>query len=273
MQRIITILIAIILRSNCLFCQTEMDKKLLFLEEQIFISENDSEKNNYLLQKIKLYIENDSINKSALKEVKRVNPSYLFDSIKKVDFFWNAAIICHLSNDHNNAKHYLSEYNSCNNDTLLNSILLKFLIFVGHDSFKAESILSAANKKDTAFSSISCLNEMSNKTFVKGKKIMIASSYFVPGSGTIMAGRPIKGIVSLLAVGALGAGTYSLAVNTLYLNALFVAFPWFYKFYNGQARLTRKTIEKKEDARKQKYAQHCEVALKKLLEKYPIEFK
>lgn len=98
-------------------------------------------------------------------------------------------------------------------------------------------------------------------------------SYVVPGSGTIASGYVGKGITSLAITGGLATGIYFLVVNKLYLNAAFVAFPWFAKFYGGQTRLTKKLTEQKELKRKNKMASYCSEKLSALLQKYPLQFK
>jgi TM2 domain-containing membrane protein YozV len=86
-------------------------------------------------------------------------------------------------------------------------------------------------------------------------------------------GKPLKGIVSLALVGAFGFSTYALASSGLYLNALFVTFPWLHKFYFGQIRLTKKLLDEKQQRRTQKKAAVCQKNVETLLKKYPISLR
>lgn len=274
MFRIIIIFIAIIPLVDRAYAQQEdMVSSLLAIEKEIYFTKNDTTKNHLVLDKVEVYFKNDSINADLLKEIKRVNRDLFLDSISLCNFLWNASLVAHVCSDYNNSKKYLNDYFIQSKDSSNEFILLSILVFHEHDTERVENLIKTAQKRDTSFSHLECLNTLEKKSALKGKRLMVFSSYLIPGMGTAISGRPIKGIVSLLVTGSLGAATFYLAASGLYLNAAFISFPWFYKIYHGQTRLTRKVILDKESKRKHEFSIKCEKQLAVLLDKYPIKFK
>lgn len=274
MFRNIIIFIALIhLVSSACAQQDEMISSLLAIEKEIYLSKNDTIKNFLILDKIEVYFTNDSINKGLLKEVKRINRDLFLDSTLRCNFLWNASLVAHICGDYNNAKKYLNDYFIQSKDSSNEFILLSTLVFHEHDPERVDKLIKIAEKRDTSFSKLECLNALEKKSALKGKKLIVFSSYIIPGTGTVISGRPIKGLVSLLVTGSLGVATFYLAASGLYLNAAFISFPWFYKIYHGQTRLTRKVISEKESKRKNELSIKCEKQLSILLDKYPIKFK
>ena len=265
--------IVVILTVNSFYSQSDFGARLLAAEREIFLSRNDTHTNDLILNKIDLYLKYDSVNTDLLREVKRVNTTLLNKDTVKEKFYWNACLIAHLNNDFNNASNYLHSYANQRSDSTLDFLLLAVLVFHEHDTEKVSSLIRQAAKTDSSFYALKCMNSIEMLAHIKAKKILIFCSHLIPGTGTMFVGRPVKGAVSLLLTGTLGAATYFLASRGLYMNAFFISFPWFYKFYWGQTRLTRKMIEEKETHRQAKLAETCEESLRILMDKHTLLFK
>lgn len=246
--------------------------QLLSFEQKIFIAASESERSGLLLEKINYYLKAGLSGEQVLKDIKRVSPEEIQDSLHRQLFLWNAALVAHLNNDVNNAKHYFEKYIHTKKDTCISDALLGALIYDAIDTAVVRTFAFAAALQDTQLVCISCLNNAARYS-KNGRGVIVLSSYFVPGSGSMMLGHVLKGAVSLLLVSSIGAGIYFLIADHLYINAAVFAAPWFFKFYGGQVKLTKKLFDEKEKKRKNRIAKRCAEQLDHVLKKYPVEFR
>ena len=245
---------------------------LLILEEKIFSTTNEEEKNRLLILKMEKCIENYDFSDAALKEAKRVNQAIITDSLILKSFLWNAALLAHLNGNYYYANSFIDNYFLSSNDSSANAALLSVLIHSGTDTNRVAKEIIFLKSKDSSTSCLSCLDQLI-KYERKAKKRFVIASRIIPGLGSIANGNILKGTVSLALTATIAAGIYTLVANNLYANAFLWGFPTAMKFYNGQIRLTKKLFDQKAFQKKNKLAAMCELDLSKILKKYPLNFK
>ncbi len=272
MQRVILKLIITAVCTLNLSAQVSSNEQLLRLEKEIFFSKNDTLRNTLLLNKSEIYFGNQIISAEAVAEVKRVKKVLIENQVSKINFLFNASLLFFVTNDFNNAKTYFLDYLEEKKDTSAQDLLLGALIYNQYDTSLVSYFIRRAALKDSSVLCLECLNQVFRYE-TKRKKMFLTMSYLIPGSGTIASGFVGRGLTSLAITGGLATGIYFLIANKLYFNAAFTVFPWFAKFYGGQARLTKKMIERKELKRKNKMAGSCSEKLSALIQKYPLQFK
>ena len=271
MRRIIYQLGLIFLCINSVFSQNLLESKLLNLEEKIYEEENDTIINDLKIDKVNLLIENKVVSSRVLSEIKRTN-STLFKNANKSNFFWNSTILFYLNDDTYNALYYLNLYEKSTIDTCTQLLILKFLINTGYNKDQSDSYLSILSSKDSLFLSFKCFNEVQEYE-MRRKRIYGILGMIIPGSGLIANHEYKRGIMSLaLNTGSVFAITWFFQQN-MYLNMFGWGSNLITKFYIGGLNLTDKRVELNEFGKKEKLATNCELQLKTVLEKYPLNFK
>ena len=272
MQRVTTILIALLSYTNSFYSQSQFEIELLKLEQNVFVAKTDSERAPFILNKVDLYIKYNDVSENSLKEVKRIDYQLLLDEESKKRFLWNAAILANLSNDMYYAGFYLDNYYKLSHDTSIQYLLLKILINNGEDSSTLIEDTKTLAQKKHEFACLTCLNNVAyyNK---KNKYAYLTASILMPGLGSMLEGYPLKGAASLLVNTASVFAIYELVHHNLYINAVIWGFTLTSKFYLGNIKLTDKLFTSKEGKQKNALAFKCKGSIGNLLKEYPLLFK
>jgi hypothetical protein len=242
----------------------------LLQQEYGYFNETDVfKKQELLIKKVNIYMSHGIYDISLVNEINRVEFTFLSQEGQK-NFYWNAALINYINGNERQASGYMEHYLSVSeNDTSAQKTLLYVLINKHLDSSAVRLKIEKMAVYDPLFANLLCFNEILN---YKGKhqKFSVISSYFVPGLGTAINGKPIKGILSLaIATGAI-IGIVNLVEYGLYLNALLWGSGVGLKFYFGNIKLADKTFNAKEQKQKNILTNNCELKVNMLLKKYPL---
>lgn len=271
MRQIICVIGLTVLCISPLLSQKSLDSSLLILEEKIYREEKDTLINQLILEKVRLLLDEQELDTRILFEIKRVKPSLIIGKAK-IDFLWNASIISYLTGETYSSLHYFDLYQNLKVDTTIQNTLLSFLVYSGYNNAKADLYLNQLIQRDSTFNTLNCFNEVQAYE-LKHKKMYGILSMILPGAGLILNQEYRKGITSL------GLNTASVfAISWFYQQNVYLnMFGWgsnlITKFYIGGLSLTDKTVINKESMKKEKLATSCELQLKKVLEKYPLNFK
>jgi hypothetical protein len=274
MRQIISIWSLIILCTTKLLSQqvvTSFEKELLALEEQVYAVKSDTVLNACIYKKLQILLGQGITNERVLREVHRLTPNLLPDSLRKV-FFWNASIISYLNDETNRAKSYINRYHELVVDTSIQYNLLSVLINAAGDTVTAANEIKKLSSLDSSFNCLTCLMRL-NEFELKNKKAKVVASAVIPGLGSVMNGNVGKGLTSMALTGSFVVLTTYLLRNGCYVNAVGLGLAWGLKFYIGNIRLTEKLIEKKEVRRKNELTKKCELEWNKVLTKYPMLLK
>lgn len=266
-----TIIILIILFTKNSYAQQAFADTLLSYEKQIFGCSNDQEKNDLLLKKFNTLLKHHISNERTLNELYRINPELIRDSSEKRDFYWNASLLCFLNNDLNNANVFLNRSNNLIGMSKEN-LILSMMINSNFDTIRVTHDLTELQKLDPSYSCMSCLNDLVRYT-KKHKLFYSISSALVPGSGSMMLGYIIKGLISTSMVAGSAYLLYTLFTEQLYINSFVWGAGLTFKFYIGNIKLTEKLFDQKENKIRNKKAVKCEEKLSILLQKDKIDFK
>ena len=270
MLRITTILL--LLCTSWSYSQIE-DSILLQYEYEYFHATTDDARNNTLVEKLNYHLNQPTISEQAFFDLKRINPN-LLESDQKQVFFWNASLMYYITNNHYQAVHYIEECKEviANPQEDTSFLLLQYFIYAEYDTSISNVLFSQLLKADTSFQCLTCVSEVSNFE-LKHKKMRILASYFIPGIGTMSAGKPVKGILSLsLNVLSAFAMVYTIQ-NQLWINTFGWGTNLIGKFYTGNIRLATKVIDQKEQDKKKELAHACELQLRTVFQHYPLNFK
>lgn len=265
-------IISILFNGCILKAQDYFNDSLLYYEYEYFKNPSDSGKQKILLKKFDFYIRNNVTDNRCFNELKRIEISNLTDKKEKENFLWNTAIVSYLNNETDYAKFYLGEYEAMQTDTTAPSHLLYILIHKYSDTVEIQRRIRSLSKTDRLFSNLQCVCDLA----VYSKKHLnfyLVSSALIPGSGTIMNGYILKGLLSFALTAASVYAIVRLVEYGLYINAVLWGTGVGLKFYTGNIKLTEKMFYKKESHKKNKLATDCELKLRSVLEKYPLTLK
>lgn len=250
--------------------QNGLSDSLLFYEYACFKSTDTTAQQQFLLKKLNLYLNRGLTGPEMFREAKRVQIKFL--GTHKSDFLWNAAVLGYLNNETDRAAFYLSEYGEQAGDTGIAYNLLSVLINKYSDTAQVRRSINFLEKKDSLFNGLHCFAEVAAYER-KHLNFYRISSAIVPGSGTMINGAVLKGIISLALTAGSVYGIVQLVKYGLYLNAFFWGTGVGLKFYAGNLKLTEKTFYQKEQRQKNKPATECGLKLQKILNKYPLTLK
>lgn len=266
------ILLLLLVCTSSTFAQSS-DSALLKFEHDYFRTENDTTRNLILVDKINYHLQQESISDQVYLELKRVKPKLLTSS-QQLDFYWNASLLYYISSNHYRAVHYIEEFEnvSASPDLDTSFQLLKYFIYAEYDTTISSQLFSSLTESDTSMNCLACISDVANFE-LKHKKFRIFASYFIPGIGTMSAGKPVKGLLSLsLNVLSVFAIVYTVQ-NQLWINTVGWGTNLIGKFYTGNIRLATKVIAEKELIKKKELAQVCELQIRSIMQRYPLAFK
>ncbi|MDC1188935.1 hypothetical protein N8089_03990 [Flavobacteriales bacterium] len=259
---------------NVLVAQTKevknYENSMLKIEQKIFMSKNDTLKNEFYLKKFNSSLREKDFGRSYF-ELSRIRGRYFNDSVALQDFYWNAALISKLVNKLDYAETYYDAYIDLTQDSSINSQLLGLLINAELDS-SSYNMFKKNLTLDTALNCLDCLSLIPYYR-LKNKLGYIWASRLVPGLGTAFTGDVYNGLGSVITIGSASYGVYYLFLNKLYLSTGIWGYLFIPRFYFGNIRMTKYRLEKLEEKRRAKLAITCELTTKKLLINYPIDFR
>ena len=272
MLRINIILLLLLVCTSSSFAQTS-DSALLKFEQDYFRTKSDTARNLILVDKINYHLQQEDLSDQVYLELKRVQPK-LLSSNERMDFYWNASLLYYISSNHYRALHYIEEFEkaSISPDLDTSFQLLKYFIYAEYDTAISTQLFSSLTERDTSMKCLACISDVANFE-LKHKKFRILASYFIPGIGTMSAGKPVKGLISLsLNVLSVFAIVYTIQ-NQLWINTIGWGSNLIGKFYTGNIRLATKVIAEKEMIKKKELAQTCELQIRFIMQRYPLAFK
>jgi hypothetical protein len=241
---------------------------LLAIEHRLFLQEDSVQQQSFILAKIKLYSAHRRLDPGIVKEIRRVRPELLAGDDRR-KFLWNGALLCFLNEDIDYAAHLYRQYRDHSNDSSLSSGLFGLLLTRGKDPAGFSRTLSSLSSRDSIFSSLSCFTDVESYRR-RHRNFYLVSSAIVPGSGTMMNGDVARGLLSLALTAGSVWGVTALVQHGLYINAVLWGTGAGLKFYTGNINLTDKTFRRREAVKKGQLADACELALQKVLLKYPL---
>lgn len=249
--------------------QNHLDSLYFTYEQRIYESSNDySLKQYYLLKKINLIISNQDYFKLN-DELKRVNISLLYNHQLISTYYYNLSLISLLMQDFPNAFYAFNNFKKYQNPNTISTKLLELLCLYRFDPTSFENtLLYLKNQDSITFYPIYI--EYSNLKYKPTKssfKYQLCSA-IIPGSGSIFLKEYKKGFASLLISSIYTISEYWIISNHLYFNAVFWGTLFFFKFYIGNIRLTKKIYE---NIYKKEY-RHFVLSINNALNKYPIQF-
>jgi hypothetical protein len=249
-----------------------LSDSLLSYEYAVYKSAHDSVKQELILKKLALYFRRNITDENVFEELKRINPDLLKNSETKSSFLWNAAVVSYINGQTNHAMHYIQDYKAATKDSSLIFNLLSVLIHKYSDTGEVKRCLTFLSRKDPMFHDLNCFADVAAYER-KHLNFYLVSSALIPGSGTIMNGYILKGLVSLALTSASVYGIVKLVEYGLYINAVLWGSGVGLKFYTGNIKLTEKSFYGAEKKKKNKLTSDCELKLKHILNKYPVTLK
>jgi hypothetical protein len=272
MRPIIYLILFICLCINSFFSQESLDSKLLTIEEKIYTEINDTMANDLVIEKVNLLLKEEKYDDRILNEIKRVKINLMNNEIVKSSFLWNASLISYLNAETYTSLYYFNLYQNLENDSSIQVTLLNFLINSGYNDLKADEYLNKLIIQDSLFNSLVCFNEV-QRYELKHKKVYGVLGMLLPGAGLIVNKEYRKGVTSMGLNTATVLAITWFAKQNLYLNMFGWGSNLITKFYLGGLNLTEKTVLLREASIKEKLATNCELQLKYIVEKYPLELK
>ena len=259
---------------NVLVAQTNecsnYESSMLNIEYDIFMSDNDTLKNELYLNKFNNSLKDKDFKRSYF-ELSRVRGKYVNDLVTLQDFYWNASLISKLVNKVDQAETYYDAYLGVVQDSSINAQLLGLLIKAELDSSSYNDFKKTLTL-DTALNCIDCLSLIPYYR-LKNKLGFIWASRLVPGLGTVLTGDIYNGLGSVITLGGASYGVCHLFLNKMYLSTGVWGYLFIPRFYFGNIRITKYKLKKLEEKRRAKLAIDCELTIKKLLINYPIDFR
>lgn len=271
LRHIIKISILLLCIEGSVLGQNQFATDLLQKEYAFFYAKNDTLKQVYLIDKLRLHMKNNSLGKTAFDEVKRVRVNALPDSLKAA-FFWDASVLAYLNHEEDYSLSFLKKYTSFTRDTSVKVAVFTYLI-----SYSTPSDVSTTNwqkivETDTSLACLKCLEEVEAYQ-AKHKKFKTTMALLLPGSGLMLNGNVGSGFISL----ALNAATFFALRFTIQQQLWLNTFLWGTnlggKFYLGGFKLTSNKVMNKEALQRKKLATTCELHVLSVLERYPLTFK
>ena len=271
MRRLIIIeLILITLPFSLCYGQPVIGDSLLFYEYKYFKSENDTVRQQLLIKKINLYLNAGISDRQTFLEIKRVKINYL-DSTQ-IDFLWNASLVSYLNDENDYASFFLSEYLKLSHDTSITAGILEILVYKYTNKGITDKAINRIKLKDSLFDCLHCFEKMVNYK-KKHLNAYLISSAIIPGSGSALNGYFLKGLCSLALISASAFAIVKMVEYGLYVNAALWGSGVGLKFYLGNINLTEKLFYRSEAKTNSKLAKDCEMHLKNILKKHPLNLK
>lgn len=249
------------------------DSVLLEYELAFFNSESERERNAILLAKIDYHLNQSELSDQVFVEIERVK-SKLLPREEQQRFYWNASLLYYVKAQHYRSIHFIDAYEKGADSSELNPSfkLLKFLTYAEYDTTLSNKLFDQLAQQDTLMNCLSCISDVASYE-LKHKKFRIVASYFIPGFGTMITGKPVKGFLSL-SLNALSTLALIYTIQQqLWINTVGWGTNLIGKFYTGNIRLATKVIAEKEERKKKELAHQCELQIRSVLQRYPLNFR
>lgn len=268
MYRIIIALVTLAVCTN-VYGQS-MDQKLLDLEYAFYTAPSVEGQNSALIEKIDLYLSQTILSEEIQFEIQRVEHESLSADEKK-RFLWNASLASYLLHRPSRSLHYLEFYKGLEFTDSLQVKMLEYLLYAELDRNIATGLYENLLQQDSTLKCLECIDEVLNYE-LPHKQFRLIASLFIPGVGTMSAGKPGKGLLSL-ALNTLTVMTIVYTVQQqLWVNTVSWGTNLMGKFYAGNIRLADKTIQEKEQLKKKELAIDCELQIKEVIRRYSLAF-
>jgi hypothetical protein len=247
----------------------QLAAKLTQIEYDIYNNKIAIDRNNLILQKIKLLCNSDLLIPSLMQELERVDVNLIADSIQRNYFLWNAALISHLHGSAISAASYIEQFDELQVNKTISSSFLQYLIYTELDTAKASHTLQQLVIYDTVFSHLKYLH-CEYSYIKKHHHLFILYSAILPGLGTALNGDLLGGITSTAIFATSIYGVVQLLKLYMYINAIAWAAGNGLRFYFGNLKLTDKAFLQSQNKHKSTIVKNNELWLEKILNKYPI---
>ena len=269
MQKTILIILVISCIHNS-FAQLIAEDSLYQFELKIFRSNNDTIKNNLILDKFNYLLKTNPFDTLTYRESNRINYRLIQEKNRQSNFLWNASLLNLLFNDQANASYYHEKYVELKKDTSIQSLLLGFATNKKYPTLQ-QNFLEKLISLDTSFNILYCYQRI-NEVNVNDSAKYMKLAKIIPGMGLIKLNEKKRGYFSLITHTVLTVGIASMCYAKLYFNAIEVSYVYLYRFYQGNILLTENIIQQKIRSKKNELTIPCELALKELLNRYTITF-
>lgn len=237
----LAIIISILTISNCLAFSDSSIYKVIALEREIMLQNDDKLSVNLLLQKSQIYQDNKQYDQ-AIKTLDRINLNDI-DSAHSCAFYYLKTQNLFLNGSYNQSLYSLRSLEYSCPDGSVERNILKLAVLLENEQwkeFEAEYLkkVSIENNIDTiAFKSNFGTPEWSEPS--KFKKM----SALLPGLGLIKSGEERKGAINLsLNIASLGFAAYNFYYG-FYATGIFSGLINLRRFYNGGKNLTIASVE------------------------------
>jgi len=260
----------------CFYQQTKAQSfstdSLVELEYRYFKSSNEFEKQQLLIRKINHYLLQNYTGAELLKEIKRVQPGFILDSVQRRNFYWNASILAYLNGAYDMAEFEINQYRGNRNDFSFDERLLNLVVILFRDTLTARQEMYSMASIDSAVLELeSCI---AKETYTrKHKNFYLLSSALLPGSGTAMNGAVLKGMTSLLLLSTTAYGVAALIYHQLYFNAIMWGTGLGLKFYVGNLQLTEKQFQIRQESTRNQLSGVCNDCLLRLFKKHTLSLR
>lgn len=211
----------------------KMDTLSVAYEKRWLNAKNDSLKSNILLEKFKLHLQNQEVEK-AIKLSYRINEKHLSDSLL-TNYYWNLSLAYLLNSNESSANYHLLNYESLSKDSSTQFLLFKWLCFRNYNQDLNVQLVQELIQCDSIFL---LLNDYIPSEELKSKSCW--KSFLIPGSDLLLQGNVKEGIAALGINSLIGFSIYSMLRNRLWVNTVVWGTNLLGKFYFGQIRLAKK---------------------------------
>lgn len=250
-----------------------LDSLRLALEWKYFNAADAQERNFCMIEKFNALVKDNAAPSDVLDVLKRVElEATNWDSAQISNFYWNKALVSYLNNSAHGAYYSVRNYlEYADESPSMQSIILEYLILNIYDGELSHAFYDEKVKDYPELIDISCLQNVYGVPVRKGVGYSIASA-IVPGSGLIMQGSVLKGLITLSVNAAIIYGLYSLWIAALPINAVLWAVTWFPKFYLGNIKASQSLFQQKLIEKKSALNMECQRALSDFLNRYPLSY-
>ncbi|MCA6436769.1 MAG: hypothetical protein ACK5QC_06000 [Bacteroidota bacterium] len=249
--------------------QSAKSDSLLLFEKLVFNAKSKITSDSLLHEKLNFAIRNADLVSAYNTYLRLEKGGY---RVYNKNYYWNSALLCldnfNFSSAIQNYKLYRLNFDSLS----IHSNLLGYLVHVNYDSIIAKKYYKKMIELDSTLSCMSCFYDLLNKKVKSGTGYMISSGV-IPGSGLVAIGKPLKGIASIVLIGGMSYGVYSLIQSNMYINAINWSLNLGMKFYLGQIKLTKKEFDKKQNKKRSILNKKCKANYLEVLTKYNLTYK
>ncbi len=264
---------------SCLLCvalrplqaQQANADTLLALEAHYFYAKDSLQKENYLLQKCNVHMQQQLVTEACLRDLERINESRL-NTEQLANLCWNKALCNYILEHPQTALHHIKRYQTLSADTSVQTQLVLALCLKEIDTTAFRQQIMRLANYDVVFLDLQSFIHLANYE-KKHRKAYLLASALVPGAGSVALGYPVKGLTSTAVNAAVVYAIIQLSKHNLYANAILWGTGFGLKFYLGNIALTDKLFTKRERSKVLKLETTCKQAVSDLIKKYPLALK